>query len=430
MNSIPKKDNNLSSIQSTTIELQPKNTTVQVEGFEYPSIYKVEYFSPFRRTGRISDNLLETLYLRTSKLRECVDGIAREVSSHEITLIPLLEDVPKEFWKAIKIFSISFFSQVNRKYDNFRILIEKIVRDLLVFSRAFVEKVRDKNGNVVELYVRDPKYIIIQKDEHGVITSFTQNLQGKKVEFDPKDIIYFTFNPCSYDDYGLSIIEGILDEIATLILANRTIANHIFDDTVPPGVLVLGEIGEEAYERLKAMFTNPAERNKLKVIRNIDPSEVSWIKLDRSLSSDQKIDYLLDRLDEIIMKAFQIPLDKTMSSRGGAEMTDKIAKSKLITPLVKLLEDKFTYELFVSEFKLPVQLQFIKSTLNAQEFYDISRGTALLVNSGVINANEARQNLGLLPISSGVKRIGKLGNEFVVFDEEGTPHRLPEFANK
>lgn len=417
-------DNNFQSILNLQ---QNKATNVQVEGIDYPYSFKYEFLSPYRRYGRVSDDLLRTLYLRTAKIRECVDGIAREIASRDMFLFPIFEDAPAEFWKALKLFSISFFGRVNRKHDTMRMIVEKIVRDLLVHGRAFVEKVKDRTGKVVELYVRDPASFIVQRDEHGIVLKFIQNVSGKKVEFEPDDIIYFTFNACSYDDYGLPIIEGILDEVATLIISNRTIANHIFDDTIPPGILVLGEIGEEAYERLKSLFTNPAERNKLKVIRNISPNSVSWIRLDRSLSSDQKLDYLLERLDKIILKAFQIPLEESMTSRGGAELTEKLSQSKLIEPLVKLIEDKFTHDLFIMDFKLPVKFKILKNILGSQEFYDYARGLSALINAGVLTYNEARNILSLPQIYNGNVRVGKLGNEFVTFGDDGKPERLPEF---
>lgn len=406
-----------------------KNSIVEVDGFEYP-LYTSQYITltPYRIYGRASDELLRRLYLRTSRIRECVDGIAREVANRFITI-----DIPKEYKselksKVLQSFLFKFFNNINRKQETIRIIIEKIVRDLLVHSRSFIEKVRTIKGELVELYVRDPVYISIKKDEHGIIEYFIQYIQDKQVIFKTDDLIFFIFNACSFDDYGLPIIEGILDEVASLILGTRTIANYIFDDTIPPGILILGELGEEAYNRLKAMFTNPEEKNKLKVIRNIDPDQVSWLRLDRSISSETKLDYLLERLDHIILKAFQVPVYDELKSRGGAELSDKLSQSKLIQPLVNLIEDKFSYEIFYKEFQLPIKLALLNIQFTAQEFLDKARGITLLLNSGILTINEARKLIGQVSIPEGYIRIGKLGNEFIIFDEDsGIPKRVLDF---
>lgn len=417
--------------QSNNQDLSQNKSKVTIEGFEYPLFgSSFQSLSPIRFYARVSDELLRKLYLRTSRIRECVDGIARVVANHFITI-----EVPQEYKtelksKVLQQFLNKFFAQVNRKQETIRILIEKSVRDLLVHSRSFIEKVRNIKGELVELYVRDPLYITIQKDEHGVINSFIQYIHDKKVIFSTKDIIFLVFNSCSFDDYGLPIIEGILDEVASLILGTRTIANFILDDSVPPGILILGELGEEAYNRLKIMFTDPAEKNKLKVIRNIEPNQVNWLRLDRSISSETKIDYLLDRIDTIIFKAFQLPINTELKTKVGAEFTEKMNQSKLITPLVNLIEDKFTYEIFYKEFNLPIKLSLLPSNLTSQEYLDKARGLTLLLNSGALTINEVRKILGFPQINNGYIRLGKLGNEFIIFDEDtGMPKRIPDFIS-
>jgi len=404
------------------------NGDVVVEGLEVGITTQFQGLSPYRKYSRISDAVLRTLYLRNSRLRECIDGIAGEISSRIPVLVPIQKGLPKDFYTALESFSEQFFSKVNRKKDTIHSLISKVVRDLLVHDRFFIEKVRNKKGELVELYVRDPMYMIIDKDSSGVIERFRQVIDGKEVVFSPNDIIYGVLHPCSYDDYGISIIEGIVDEVASLLLATRTIANHIFDDSIPPGILVLGEIGDVAFQRLREEFNNPQLRNRIRVLRNIDPNKVHWLRLDRSFSSESKVDFLLSRLDTIILKAFHIPTEKEISSRGGADLAYRISQSKLIEPIVKMLETLFTREIFQDEFKLPVRLKLLRrSDIVSQEFYDKGRSLALLVNTGILTMNEAREILGQKPVIGGDVRVGKLGNEYIYYDDTGLPRRVEDF---
>jgi len=408
-----------------------KESKVVVEGIESKLNTTFNNLSPYRKYERVNDNVLRYLYLRTSRLRECIDGICGEISSRIPLLIPTDKNLSKEALKALEKFAQDFFGSINRKKDTIQSLINRIVRDLLVFDRFVIEKVRNRNKFLVELYARDPSQVVIDKNEQGVILRFRQVVEGNEIEFSPEDIIYAVLHPSSYDDYGIPIIEGILDEIASLLLATRLIANNVFDDSTPPGILVLGEIGEEAYKRLKAEFTDPKLRNRIKVIRNLSPQEIDWIRLDRSLTSESKIDYLLSRVDQIIYKAFQIPTDKEISSRGGSETAYKISQSRLIEPIVKLIENVFTREIFEKEFNLPVKFKLLRlPDVSSQEFYDKSRGISALINTGVISFNEAREILGLPPVAGGDRRFVKLGNEVVEYNSEtGQPERLPDFMD-
>ena len=408
-------------LQSLSEEIK-ENKKVKVEGIE-TEIKPFNHLAPFRKYSRVNDHILRVLSHRNAQIRACIDGIAGTILSRQPKLLPMFEkDNSQTLINALNVFAMKFFAKVNRKGDTIRTLIAKAVRDLLVHDRFFIEKVRNREGKLVELYVRDPVHIVIEKDEHGVIKRFKQVVGGKTVEFSPEDMIYAVLHPCSYDDYGIPIIENIIDEVASLILSTRVIANYIFDDSIPPGILVLGEIGEVAYERLKQEFSNPETRSQIKVIRNIDPDKVDWVRFDRSLSSDNKLDYILDRLDKIIYKAFQIPTERELGSRGAAEIAYKVANSRLIEPIVKIIEDTFTYSIFVQEFDLPVRFALLKmGDLDSADFLNKSRAINLMVNNGVLTVNECRSILGFTPVRGGNKRMAKLGNEIVTFDSEGNP---------
>jgi len=406
-----------------------KESKVKVDGIESFLNNTVKHLVPYRKFERVNDNLLRYLYLRTSRLRECIDGIAAEISSRTALLIPIEKNLSQNSLLALEKFAQDFFSSLNRKKDTIQSLINRIVRDLLIFDRFCIEKVRNRKGILVELYARDPSQFVIDKSPEGVFVAFRQVVEGQEVEFKPEDIIYGVLHPSSFDDYGIPIIEGILDEVASLILATKLIANNVFDDSTPPGILVLGELGEAAYAKLKKEFTDPKLRNRIKVIRNISPQEVDWIKLDRSLTSENKIDYLLARVDQIIYKAFQVPTEKEITSRAGSETAYKISQSRLIEPIVRLIEDAFTKEIFLKEYNLPVKFKLLNlPDISSQEFYDKARGISALINTGVLSFNEAREILGLIPVAGGNKRFVKLGNEIVEYDEStGEPKRLPEF---
>ena len=416
------------SDQEIIDEVRDTGGSVNVEGYDgllLANKLGKNLQQPLRTYGRVSDTIIRSLYHRSSQIRSCVDGIVGEIFGRNPRVIPLSEDFPEEFVKVIE----AFFRKVNRKKDNIRRLITRATRDLLVHDRFFIEKVRNRKGELVELYVRDPIYMIINKDKNGVITGYRQVINGKTSEFGVDDIIYGCLNPASYDDYGIPIIEGIIDEVCSLILANYNIADILANDSIPPGVLVLGEIGEAAYKRLKEDLQNKEEKTKLKVLRNVDKAD--WIAFDRPLNENQ-VDYLLGRLDDIVSKAFQMPTKKEVSGKTSAEISHRITLSRLITPIIKIWEDAITESVFIDEFELyGLQFKLLKETsIDPQEALEKARAIKLLSN-GILTINECREMLDFGVIKGGDIRFTTLGNEVIYYDDEtGMPERAPDFKDE
>ena len=409
-------------------EVRDTNGSVGVEGYDgflFTTRLGKNLLQPIRHYGRVSDTIIRSLYHRSSQIRSCVDGIVGEMSGRNPRIIPADENYPELVIKVIE----TFFRKVNRKKDNIRRVVTRATRDLLVHDRFFIEKVRNRKGDLVELYVRDPIYMIIDKDTNGVITGYRQVIQNKITNFEPNDIIYGCLNPCSYDDYGIPIIEGIVDETCSLILANYNISDILANDSIPPGVLVLGEIGDAAYKKLKNDLSKKEERTKLKVLRNVENAD--WIAFDRPLNENQ-VDYLLGRLDDIVSKAFQMPTKKEVASRTGAEVSHRITLSRLITPIIKIWEDVITEDILINEFELEgLRFKLLKETsIDPQEAVEKARAIKLLAN-GILTINECREMLDFGVVKGGDKRFTILGNEVIFYDDEtGMPERAPDFKQE
>lgn len=87
---------------------------------------------------------------------------------------------------------------VNRKHETFETLIEKIVIDYILFGGFAIQVIRNKAGNIAEIYWLDFRYIRVDEDEEKVYYSKEWN-KGRKTpvvydayeENTPNSVFYY-----------------------------------------------------------------------------------------------------------------------------------------------------------------------------------------------------------------------------------------------
>lgn len=113
-----------------------------------------------------------------------------------------------------------------------RIDFEKVSRqatlNTLIFGDGFIEKVYTKKEDVSRLKSIDPRTMIINSDEYGDITSYQQELSGRKQpEIDPQYIIHLRFFEIPGSPYGLSLIAPNKDTIDRKVSTDEALFNAI-----------------------------------------------------------------------------------------------------------------------------------------------------------------------------------------------------------
>lgn len=383
-----------------------------------------------RKNAILSYQQLKNLYLNTPKIRECVDGIARRVATATYSLFPLpsLSITKNQYLLYLSKFQ-EFFSNLNNKQDNWYTFLLKVAKDLLIYDICFIEKVRDENGQVVELYVREPFNFFMKKDKHGQILEYVQISGGNIISFNPSDLIVIVLTPSSFEDWGHPLLEVILNEVTKLFYMYDEILNVIIDNQSIPGALLsLGQIGEEAFQRLKEEYMN--NPSGLKIVRGLDADDIKYIPLGDGVPKNTT-DFieLIEKVEEIIYTTFQIQHLERIRVSEVAKLQASYLKSNLIQPILEVISQALTTHLIQSELNLPLQLKLILPILNSSEFYDLSRSVAQLVNTGIMSLNEARLICGL-PFDPDLNfTYIKLGNE-ILYVEDETPQRLEDFKEE
>ncbi|MEM1672674.1 MAG: phage portal protein [Thermoplasmata archaeon] len=404
-----------------------ESNTENIQGVESGSSLLI----PIQRKNAIlSYQQLKNLYLNTPKIRECVDGIARRIATSTYSLIPLpsLSITKSQYTLYVSKFQ-KFFSKLNDKQDNWYTFLLKVAKDLLIYDVCFIEKVRDENGQVVELYVREPFNFFMKKDKHGQILEYIQISGGNIISFNPSDLIVIVLTPSSFEDWGHPLLEVILNEVTKLFYMYDEILNVIIENQSIPGALLsLGQIGEEAFQRLREEYMN--NPSGLKIVRGLDADDIKYIPLGDGVPKNTG-DFieLIEKIEEIIYTTFQIQHLERIRVGEVAKLQASYLKSNLIQPILEVISQALTIHLVQSELDLPFQLKLILPVFNSSEFYDLSRSVTQLVNAGVISLNEARFICGL-PFDPDLNfTYIKLGNE-ILYVEDETPQRLEDFKEE
>lgn len=377
--------------------------------------------------GRLNSTLLRDLYSRSSAIRPAVDSISREISTLPWTIV----NKDYKYHNPKELQPISYFlSHPNLDNDSFSAVFGRYINDLLVIGKGTIEKVRNVYGDLLELKARNAALYTPQVNDFGFIVNYIEYKDDTTTiaRFHKKDdLIFQYFTPTTYTLGAVPIIETIIDEIALLMLAIKSIAWSFTRDEIPPGVLHLGVIGEVALNRAKASFEAAkglAGKGKLRVIDNVE--NVKWVQFTRT-HQEMQVAELIPMIERIVFRNFGLsPVESSQTdiSRQVADTSYKSSQSKMVSPVMVMIAEAINLNI-VEEFD--EEAEFIYNRNSQESFNDQSKGLADLADRGMISTNEARLKIGFPPVQGGDQRSYRLGNEVAMIDEvTGEPiYRVP-----
>jgi len=368
--------------------------------------------SDIKRDSLLSFDTLREIYRRSSHVRPAIDSIVKEIAH-----LPIKVEGPG------KSVVEDFIGRPNISKEIWPTLLHSFLIDLLVLDQAIIEKVRNINGNIVEIYVRDAsQFRPILDSTRSYICYFKQDLVDKagrvksSISHDVDDLIWVRQFPRSYSSYGTPIIETIIDEISALMFSSKSIAKHFVDDEIPPGILHLETIGRKAYERAKAQFeANRGEsgKKKINVIDNV--GSAGWVSFTRPFREMQLAELTLI-IEQTVNKNFGVSSadlgDANGLTRATVDRLFKTGRSKLFRPLVNLITNKINQEL-ISEIYPDTTISFVlEPVVDASTAREMS-------DAGIITKNEARKALNFDPVPGGDRLAVRVGNQYLVLDDDG-----------
>jgi HK97 family phage portal protein len=213
------------------------------------------------RTPKISYRHLEAVYRRESWVRSCTDVIQRTATSNGYRLIgkdtlELVDPHSKEFSPII-----SLLARPNAD-DTFEEILAEVVVDLHLYGDAYVEIVRDTQGNPVAIYNIYAPSIRVLVDEHGTVKGYVQKPMGmlsgssQVVTFKANEVAHFRLPNPGNEVYGLSPIESLEIVIETDLYAQDYNRNFFKNHAVPRLHVDLGNCTLPQLKRIREYFAH------------------------------------------------------------------------------------------------------------------------------------------------------------------------------
>jgi len=368
------------------------------------------------RYGRLSYRELEEIYFQSSIIRGIIDGITRVISSLEWKIVPTRgeDGVDARILRAVE----GFFMNPNGNDESFSTLVRKVVRDLLIYDAGVIEKVKGAGGDLLEIYARDGSTFEVRIDAHGLVTGYIQRVFSpaeRTASFAPDEIVYLSLYPRTSSPYGSPPLDSLVNEVAAAMFASQLIAKSFEYDEVPPGILNLGKIGQVAYERAREYFKEKryGQKKRFEISIVHDTDKVEWVPLTRP-PQELQLAELIDKVNRMIFRCFGVmPVEMGLVEGvnfATSRTQENISKSKLIVPIIKMLEEYINSEIIWAHLSADVRIHFSKPKEDDPER---SLKICQLVEKGIITINEARRRLGEKAVPGGDKPFMIVGDELI-----------------
>lgn len=297
------------------------------------------------------------------------------------------------------------FDYTNADGENFRMLLDRTVDDLLTLDAGVIELERNYKDEIVLLNSVDGATIQPNMNKYGEFgeTAYFQVVDNKVVaEFTADDLIYIMANPQNdirKYGYGMSPIEKIILTINASLNADLHNANLFSTDNVPPGILSLGNVNENEAEGIKQMWDAQTIGNTAQ-LRFLYGTELEFINFKAS-NKDMQYQEYLDWLTRIKLAAFGLSgIDANILqdvNRSTAQAQARISQSRGVRSTKHLIEEAINTKIINAAGFTTVDFQFEKLT-DIEERKAQADIYKIYVDSGIMQTNEVREQLGLKPM--------------------------------
>lgn len=387
------------------------------------------------------------LYETTPDVRACVDSIARRIATWDWNVKPKLDPRDNGYEAAQKAAdeAAAWLAAPNLDGETWQEVIVKMVTDLLTDDSGVWELVSDGNGVALkEINVLRGAYVFPILGVHGRIAAFIQDPSGmgtfdpsqidaalrqaganpldeatkassqpgvgpSMVAFKPEDIVQFRLFPnTAWPALGMPLLESLVNECVTVLLAADHLVVAYDADEIPPGLLVVGGLAGQAAKQAREDFANMRGKDgKIRLIASETPGMVDakWVELRRTLK-DLELAEVIKEVRRTIWRVFGVmPIElgqtEDMPRAVGAEMVD-VGKSHLLEPILELIQAKVNARvlprLVGKQYAGILKFEFDRrAKLSPEEERAEQEAFAVAHKRGAITTNEWRAARGLRP---------------------------------
>lgn len=316
---------------------------------------------------------------------------------------------------------------------------EKYMINKKLAGCAFVLKVRNNSGKVVELWNLRPDFMRILLDAEQIIKGFEFNAEGKVIVFKPEDIIYDNYPDPLSNLGGMSPLQPA--QVRVDVEAKATeYQRYFFNNNARPDFLLLSEkkINADQKDEMRASWE---KRHKGGKNAGKGAFLEGGLQYQAISMSQREMDYIesLKMTRDDILTAFGVPKPIVSITDdvnlANAKTAMEIFQSETIVPEIKQIVEKFNESMVYDDFDVRIYLDFV-SPIKEDIVTKVDVQTKRIA-SGTLLINEARDQWGDAPlkggntlyISFGMQPIGGMPAEegkaktvAVVGSEVGSPY--------
>lgn len=406
----------------------------------------------------LSDAELWEVYLRCPDVRSAIDAIVRRVSTwdwaFESTLDPASDEYEVSLTEAGE--AAAFFISPNDDKEPIQELLGKFTRDLLVYDHGAWELVydtvvvRDEDGQ--ELYEEPGRVKVAVGEELQEVVALRgadiypiTNKHGRKLGYNQITDVSRGVQICDSDyeptfsnrqilaqqlgsntnNERIPLIDTILIHIMGICLSAQH-AMRSFNSELPPGILVLAGLSQQAGQDAKNDFKNQRGRaDNIHVMTTRQPGVgANWIELSHTAVDVDSVN-VTKQIRRTIWRVFGVmPIEMGDSEdmpRAVGTVQVEVAGSHLINPILELLEQRINSKLLPL---LPggqnnrIRFRFDRDAkLTPGERKTQSETVTSLVEHGLLTRNEGRKEMAYAPFGDiGDVATVKSGNRIVRLD--------------
>lgn len=285
------------------------------------------------------------------------------------------------------------------------LLWELTILNLYLAGSAFLEKVRDAQNRVVELWPLRPDRVKIIPDNKKYIAGYIYEIAGLQFPLDTSDIVHFKFPNPVYDYFGLSPLVAALRRMATdneLTDFTKTFLQNYATPSVV--VTTTDAIDQDTVNRLSRVWRQRyGDRNRGMPAFLQSGMDIKAIGLSFKDLAFPELDATLQKRVLVALGISPILLGQEATYANYAEARASFYEDT-IEPLQARLDDRIENELLFTDFgDHELQVHFDNSEVSALRPVRQSRWDNALkgVTAGVLSVNRALAMVGEQPVPGG-----------------------------
>ena len=306
----------------------------------------------------------------------------------------------------------NLFEHPSNTDSSFRVLLELLLEDILIFDAGALVKNYNYQGDIAELYTIPGQEVKLYRNEDGTApeapeAAYAWEDKGVlRAEFTNEELVYITQNP-QHSGYGLSPLEVAAYIITASLYADEYNIEYFKHSNVPPGVL---NLGENVTEDQRAIFQKLWENEVLgrggahKIVFASGSDKMQFIPMRVQTNQDMQMMEYLKWTTSVKCACYGLsPQDIGFVldfHRTTAETQAELSKTRGVNNLLNLLQSYFNEEVVKTEFEF-MDVKFAWNTEVAKDNIQIAQVDKIDIDTGVISINERREKLGLKPIDGG-----------------------------